>query len=281
MKIGLLTDSTANLHQIPYQHSAVKVIDFSVIIDEVPYTVQTLSQDSFYQKMAASSKLPTTSQGTIMDVVTLLESFKAEGYTDVIVLTISKSLSGSYQNIYMAKQEVEGLQVHLVDSKATEIILGSAVIHAATLIDQGVSVEDIKQQLQVYLDQDGAYFYVDSLKNLVKGGRISGASGMIGEALKVKPILELDEEGRIELKEKNRTKAKSLDRLVMLYQEKVGDHPHDVFFLSSDNPDEVKAFSETLRLGPNVRSILYSPLTPIVAAHTGPGMIGIGWRILP
>ena len=281
MKIGLLTDSTANLHQIPYQHPAVKVIDFSVIIDEVAYTVQTLTQDSFYQKMAASSKLPTTSQGTVMDVVTLLESFKSEGYTDVIVLTISKSLSGSYQNIYMAQQEIEGLSVHLIDSKATEIILGSAVIHAASLIDQGLSLDEIKAQLVPYLDHDGAFFYVDSLKNLVKGGRISGASGMIGEVLKIKPILELDQEGRIELKEKNRTKQKSLERLFSLYKEIVGNQPHDVFFLSSDNPEEVKAFSETLDLGVGLQSKMYSPLTPIVAAHTGPGMIGIGWRILP
>lgn len=280
MKIGLLTDSTANLHQIPYHHPALKVIDFSVIINEVAYTVQTLSQDEFYQKMAASSKLPTTSQGTVLDVVSLLESFQSEGYTDVIVLTISKSLSGSYQNIYMAQQEIQGLNVHLMDSKATEIILGSAVMHAASLIDQGASVEQIKDQLESYLQHDGAYFYVDSLKNLVKGGRISGASGMIGEALKIKPILELDEEGRIELKEKNRTKAKSLERLVALYKEKVGDQPHDVFFLSSDNPQEVKDFSERLELGPLVQSKTYAPLTPIVAAHTGPGMIGIGWRIL-
>lgn len=279
MKIGILTDSTANLHQIPYQHPSVKVIDFSVIIDEVAYTVQTLSQASFYEKMAASSKLPTTSQGTVMDVLSLLESFQAEGFTDIIVLTISKALSGSYQNIYMAQQEIKGLTVHLLDSKTTEIMLGSAVIHAASLIDQGASIDEIKDQMESYLQQDGAYFYVDSLKNLVKGGRISGASGMIGEALKIKPILELDEEGRIELKEKNRTKVKSLERLVSLYKEKVADKPHDVFFLSSDNPEDVKAFSERLDLGPHVQSKTYAPLTPIVAAHTGPGMIGIGWRI--
>jgi DegV family protein with EDD domain len=280
MKIGIVTDSTANLHQIPYSHTSVKVIEFSVIIDEVPYTVQTLSQEEFYLKMAAATKLPSTSQGTVMDVLNVLESFKLEGYTDVIVLTISKALSGSYQNIFMAKNEIQGLNVHLLDSKATEIILGSAVMYAARLVDQGMSVEEISAQLSTYLQHDGAFFYVDSLKNLVKGGRISGASGMIGEALKIKPILELDEEGRIELKEKNRTKAKSLDRLVALYKDKVQDHPHDVFFLSSDNPEEVKRFSETLTLGPNVRQKMYSPLTPIVAAHTGPGMIGIGWRIL-
>ena len=280
MKIGILTDSTANLHQVPFTHPAVKVIDFSVIIDEVPYTVQTLSQEDFYKKMAAASKLPSTSQGSVMDVLNILEAYKSEGYTDVIVLTISKALSGSYQNIYMAKNEIEGLHVHLLDSKATEIILGSAVMYAAQLVDQGLNVEQITAKMTPYLEQDGAFFYVDSLKNLVKGGRISGASGMIGEALKIKPILELDEAGLIELKEKNRTKSKSLERLVALYKDKVQDRAHDVFFLSSNNPDEVRHFSETLSLGPNVHQIIYSPLTPIVAAHTGPGMIGIGWRIL-
>lgn len=277
MKIGLLTDSTANLKEFHFSRPFVKVIDFTVVIDGVSHSANDLDSTTFYAKMAQAKFLPTTSQGTVMSVVTLLEEFKEEGFTDVIVLTISSKLSGSYQNITMAAKEVEGLQVHLPDSLTTEVMLGATVIDVAAMIEANKPVDEILSRLDDMLQHDGALFYVDSLKHLVKGGRISGASGMVGEVLKIKPILGLTDAGTIELQEKKRTKSKALDRLIQLYQERVQDKPHTLYLLYSDNPEEVQAFSETLS-APGATKIL-KPITPVVGAHTGPGVIGLGWRL--
>ena len=279
MKIGILTDSTANLQQIPYASERIKVIDFSVIISGVSFKASTLSADEFYQRMATAEKIPTTSQGTVMDVITLLEEFKAEGYSDVIVMTISSKLSGSYQNIASAAAEVDGLVVHLPDTLTTEIMLGTAVKYVDSLIGQGANVEHILEQLEPYLQLDGAFFYVDSLKHLVKGGRISGASGMVGEVLKIKPILELTKEGTIELKEKKRTKTKAVDHLMLLVQDQIKDTPHTLFLLYSDNHEEVAAYEALFPLDSLRKERYLSPLTAVVGAHTGPGVIGIGWRL--
>ena len=279
MKIGILTDSTANLQQIPYASERIKVIDFSVIISGTSFKASTLSTDEFYQRMANAEKIPTTSQGTVMDVVTLLEGFKAEGYSDVIVMTISSKLSGSYQNIASAAAEVDGLVVHLPDTLTTEIMLGTAVMYVDELIIQGQDVSTILTQLDPFLLADGAFFYVDSLKHLVKGGRISGASGMVGEVLKIKPILELTKEGTIELKEKKRTKTKAVDHLFALVQDQVKDTPHTLFLLYSDNHAEVAAYESMFPLDAIRKARYLSPLTPVVGAHTGPGVIGIGWRL--
>ncbi len=279
MKIGILTDSTANLQQIPYASERIKVIDFSVIISGTSFKASTLSTDEFYQRMANAEKIPTTSQGTVMDVVTLLEEFKAEGCSDVIVMTISSKLSGSYQNIASAAAEVDGLVVHLPDTLTTEIMLGTAVMYVDELIIQGQDVSTILTQLEPFLLADGAFFYVDSLKHLVKGGRISGASGMVGEALKIKPILELTKEGTIELKEKKRTKTKAVNHLLALVQDQVKDTPHTLFLLYSDNHAEVAAYESMFPLDAFRKARYLSPLTPVVGAHTGPGVIGIGWRL--
>ena len=279
MKIGILTDSTANLQQIPYASERIKVIDFSVIISGTSFKASTLSTDEFYQRMANAEKIPTTSQGTVMDVVTLLEEFKAEGYSDVIVMTISSKLSGSYQNIASAAAEVDGLVVHLPDTLTTEIMLGTAVMYVDELIIQGQDVSTILTQLDPFLLADGAFFYVDSLKHLVKGGRISGASGMVGEVLKIKPILELTKEGTIELKEKKRTKTKAVNHLLALVQDQVKDTPHTLFLLYSDNHAEVAAYESMFPLDAIRKARYLSPLTPVVGAHTGPGVIGIGWRL--
>lgn len=279
MKIGILTDSTANIQQIPYASERIKTIDFSVIISGQSFKASTLSVDEFYQRMAACEKIPTTSQGTVMDVVSLLEAFKVEGYTDVIVMTISSKLSGSYQNIASAVSEVDGIAVHLPDTKTTEIMLGTAVKHVDMLIEQGMDVSNILKQLEPVLNADGAFFYVDSLKHLVKGGRISGASGMVGEVLKIKPILELTVDGTIELKEKKRTKNKAVDHLMALYLDKVKDTPHTMFLLYSDNHAEVAAYEAVFPLDAMRKERYLSSLTPVVGAHTGPGVIGIGWRL--
>lgn len=279
MKIGILTDSTANMQQIPYASERIKVVDFSVIISGESYKASTLSVDEFYQRMAGAEKIPTTSQGTVMDVVTLLEAFKTEGYSDVIVMTISAKLSGSYQNILSAANEVTGIQVHLPDTKTTEIMLGTAVKHVDELIGQGLDIAFILSQLEPFLFADGAFFYVDSLKHLVKGGRISGASGMVGEVLKIKPILELTTDGTIELKEKKRTKTKAVNQLIALYHDKVKDTPHTMFLLYSDNHAEVAAYEAVFPLDATRKERYLSSLTPVVGAHTGPGVIGIGWRL--
>jgi len=277
MKIGILTDSTANLKEFQFSSPRVKIIDFTVVIDGVSHSANELTADVFYAKMAKANSLPSTSQGTVMNVITLLEEFKAEGYSDVIVMTISSKLSGSYQNIAMAAKEVEGIHVHMPDTKTTEVMLGAAVIDMVHWIEANTPLQTILTTLEIMLAKDGALFYVDSLKHLVKGGRISGASGMVGEFLKIKPLLGLMDAGTIELQEKKRTKTKALDRLVELYQAAVGEQPHTVYFLYSDNPEEVQAFAKTLPTPKATRHIL--PITPVVGAHTGPGVIGLGWRI--
>jgi DegV family protein with EDD domain len=277
MKIGILTDSTANLKEFNFASPSVKIIDFTVVIDGVPHSANELTADVFYAKMAKANSLPSTSQGTVMNVVTLLEEFKTEGFSDVIVMTISSKLSGSYQNIAMAAKEVDGIQVHMPDTKTTEVMLGATVMDVVTAIEANLPLETILNQLDTMLSKDGAMFYVDSLKHLVKGGRISGASGMVGEFLKIKPLLGLMDAGTIELQEKKRTKTKALERLVELYQEAVKEKPHTVYFLYSDNPDEVEAFAQTLQTPKAKRHVL--PITPVVGAHTGPGVIGLGWRL--
>jgi DegV family protein with EDD domain len=260
---------------LKFQRPFVKVIDFTVVIDGVAHSAAGLSATDFYHKMAMAKELPTTSQGSVMAVVHLLEDFVNEGVTDVIVMTISSSLSGSYQTIQMATKEVTGLRVHLPDTKTAEVMLGSAVMAVARMIEAGESVATILPQLQTRLAADGALFYVDSLKHLVKGGRISGASGMVGDVLKIKPLLELNGQGTIELSEKKRTKTKALERLMALYQEATNDRPHVVYFLYSDNPEEVTAFAKHVTSLATERHVV--PLTPVVGAHTGPGVIGIGW----
>jgi len=280
MKIGIITDSTASLDLVGYEHDHVKVIDFAVALDNENYKISELDPDTFYDMMNLAKDLPRTSQGSVADVIGIFEQFEEEGYTDIFVMTISSKLSGSYSNIVTASNEFENLNVHLIDSLTTAYLLGDAVKDAASLIDEGREVDYIKESLQKMYDNDGVFFYVDSLKFLVKGGRISGAAGMVGEVFKIKPVLQISPEGTVDLVNKNRTKKKTLKMIFDMYYEKTEGKPHKLFCFYTDNKEEVTSLVEELKNQENVLESHITGLTPAVSSHTGGGVIGIGWRFL-
>lgn len=281
MKIGILTDSTACLDFVDFTHDLVKVIDFTVAIDDVVYKISELDSDEFYVKQKKAKDAPKTSQGSVMEVMNKFEGMVSEGFTDVIVMTISSKLSGSLANIVMAAQEYDDkLNIHIQDTKTAAYILGDAVVESVKLIEQGLSVDEIMEAQEKMYKNDGVFFYVDTLKYLVKGGRMSSAKGFVGEMLKVKPILELDSEGAMNLLEKNRTKKKTLPMLVDLYKKNTEGRKHVVHALYTDNKEEVEEFVSQFKDDPNVVKVTLTGLTPAVSAHTGPGLIGLGYRFV-
>ena len=280
MKIGIITDSTASLELRGYTHPDIKIIDFSLSLDGVLYKISEIDPNNFYKMMFAAKELPRTSQGTVADVLDIFSNFESEGYTDVFVMTVSAQLSGSFGNLLTASKEFESMNIHLIDSKTTAFILGDAVIETAKLIDLGKSVEEITSELGKMYDNDGVFFYVDSLRYLVKGGRISGAAGMVGQVFKIKPVLEITDKGTIELVNKNRTKKKTLAMLLKMYHEKTDGRNHKLFAFFTDNEEEVKCFIEDIKNNENVVDTYVTGLTPAVSAHAGGGVIGIGWRFV-
>ncbi len=280
MKIGIITDSTASLELVNYTHPHIKIIDFSLSLDGVPYKISEIDPNKFYKMMSEAKELPRTSQGTVSDVQDIFSKFESEGYTDVLVMTLSAQLSGSFGNVVTASREFDSMNIHLIDSKTTAFVLGDAVIETAKLIDSGKNVEQIKFELSTMYDNDGVFFYVDSLKYLVKGGRISGAAGMIGEVFKIKPVLEITNKGTIELVNKNRTKKKTLNMLLKMYHDKTDGRKHKLFAFFTDNEEEVNEFIDDIRSNENVVDTYVTGLTPAVSAHAGGGVIGIGWRFV-
>ena len=280
MKIGIITDSTASLEFVKFSHPHVKIIDFSLSLDGVPYKISEIDPNNFYKMMSEAKELPRTSQGTVSDVLDIFSKFESEGYTDVFVMTVSGLLSGSFSNIQAASKEFDSMNIHLIDSKTTAFVLGDAVIETAKLIDSGKNVEEITFELNTMYDNDGVFFYVDSLKYLVKGGRISGAAGMIGEVFKIKPVLEITDRGTIELVNKNRTKKKTLDMLMKMYYEKTEGKNHKLFAFFTDNEEEVNKLIKGIKSNENVVDTYVTGLTPAVSAHAGGGLIGIGWRFV-
>ena len=215
MKIAVMTDSTSYLPQHIIEQYNIPVASLSVTFDDgVNFTESDdFSVDDFYKKMASSKTIPTTSQPAIGDWIENFERLRDQGYTDVIVINLSSGISGSYPSATQAGEMVEDIQVHTFDSRLAAMIEGSFAIYAAQLVQKGYKPDEIINELTEIRQHIGAYLIVDDLKNLQKSGRITGAQAWVGTLLKMKPVLHIEEDGKIHPHEKVRTKKRALKSL--------------------------------------------------------------------
>ena len=210
MKLAVITDSSAYLDSKVIENEHLFILDIPVSIDGVEYIEgKNLSASEFYQKMAASSELPKTSQPSIASLVNTLSLVEGQGYTHVIGLFLSRGISGFYQNIQYLKDEFPSLEIAFPDSKITSAPLGMMVEHILNWAEQGLAFEQILSNLDVQIKGIGGFIMVDDLNHLVKGGRLSNGAAILGNLLSIKPILYFNDEGGIEVYEKIRTEKKA------------------------------------------------------------------------
>ena len=225
------------------------------------------------------SLVPSSSMPSIGEFLEMLESLEKEGYEEVIVTTISSQLSGTYDVCQMGKKQYEGkLKIHLLDTLNAAMSEGYISLEALRLIDEGKSTKEIIPFLEKLRINRKQFFMVDNLRLFVANGRLSGASGFIGSMFKIKPILELNDEGKIVSFEKVRTQRKSLTRMVQLVLEDLKDL--DDFIITYDTSDNVEGFefvkSEIEKVYPKCKSI-EAPITPVIGCHTGVGTVGVAY----
>ncbi|GGG89301.1 DegV family protein [Staphylococcus pragensis] len=280
MKIAVMADSTGYLPQAFMDKYQMPIAPLSVAFDDG----ETFTENDgvpikhFYEKMASSKTFPTTSQPAIGEWIENYEHLRDKGYTDIIVITLSSGISGSYQSATQAGEMVEGVNVHTFDSKLAAMIEGSYTMYAMDLVEKGFTPEIIIEELTEAREQAGAYLIVDDLKNLQKSGRITGAQAWVGTLLKMKPVLRFEEDGKIHPFEKVRTKKRAFNTLEKNIFDLIKDiEDVTVFVIDGDKTDEGRAFYHHLQETYPDINIQYSEFGPVIASHLGSGGLGLGY----
>lgn len=276
-KVALVTDSTA---YIPPE--LVKEYDISVAPQILIWNGEELRDDvdikpdEFYQRLSRTTVMPSTSQVTPAGFHKIFKEKVDAGY-EVLAVLISEKLSGTIASALQAREMLPGAPIEIFDSRITAMAMGFQVIEAAKLAKLGASLSDCKAAAEMVSDRVGVIFAVDTLEFLHRGGRIGGAARFLGTALKLKPILEVNG-GRVEAIERVRTRAKSLERLIELVEERTqGRRPLHLATLHANARQEACELLETAsrRLGA-AQSIL-SEVSPVVGTHAGPGTVGLAY----
>lgn len=275
MKLAVITDNSGFLPADLREREGLFVLDIPITIQGETYVEGVnLTPEEFYAKMAASPELPTTSQPSVAKLDEILASLPEQGYTHAIGLFLSSGISGFYQNIHYLVEEHDQLTIAFPDTKITATPLGAMVRNALDWAAAGQDFEAILAKLNQQIDKSTAFIMVDDLKHLVKGGRLSNGSAILGTLLAIKPILSFNEEGAITVYEKVRTEKKAVKRLVEILQEKTADGAYEVSILHTNAGDKAKHLQDLLSvLGVSAAIV---PLNSIIATHLGEGGVALG-----
>jgi len=273
-KVAVVTDGACSLTPAQGNELGVHIAPVYLTFGDNTYRAGVdLSSQKFYELLSASKKLPTTAQPTAGDFVKIFEKL-ADDVDEIVTVVISHHMSATIQSVEMAKQEFDKVPVYVIDSESVSLGLGMMAIAAAGAANQGQDGQSIFELVNSIKQKMNVIFTVRTLEYLHKGGRIGGATAFLGSALDIKPILYITN-GRIEPLEKQRTRKRSVRRLVELMSEKVGDNPVHVAILHGDIPEEAGQLERIVRDQFNIVDMITSDMGPVIGVHAGPGTLGL------
>ncbi len=277
-KIGYVVCGNSGIDYIDHPYD-IRVFRSQLLVRDKEYTdFIDIKADAFYTMIKENPDLhPTTAQTATGVMLETYEAMRDEGYEDIVVVTISSKLSGTYEGAQMAANMVEDVNVTVFDSKTVGYNEAHMILEAARLGEEGKSVTEILDHLNWIRENQGLLISVDTLKYLVKNGRLSGASGFLGSFLKIKPMLMLSREGKVEPVEKIRTRQKAIDRVIEKFVHEFYDDAMEVFIIHANAFDMLEQVRERLASNIKQSTIKDYPLTPVVGAHAGYGALAIGW----
>lgn len=277
LKIAIVTDSTAYLTEAQYEEQSIYKLPLSVVIDNTAYLEEVeIGNEEFFEKITNMATLPTSSQPTTGQIITLFNELSKE-YDAIISIHLSSEISGTYANVASVANMMDEISVYPFDSEISCAAQGYYVLEAARLAKNGYTVEEIFEVLANMRKTMKAYFLVDDLNHLVRGGRLSNGSAMIGSLLKIKPILFFDKK-QIVVFEKIRTTKKALKRIEqLLTQDLAKDYPIVATIIHCNAQEQAAIWEAYLREKyPTVR-FETSYFGPVIGTHLGEGALGMTW----
>ncbi len=283
-KIALVTDSTAYLTPTLIARYQVHVIPLYLYFEDQTYRDGVdIDTATFFRLLRRSSTLPTTSQPSLGDFLSLYRKLSEVAET-IISIHISSGISGTVTTAEMARQALmeemaSPPRIEIIDSRSTAAGLALLVTAAGRAIAIGRSVDEVVATVRSIAERMEVFFVVDTLTYLHKGGRIGGAAALVGSMLQIKPILCL-REGKIDLLERARTTRRARRRLLELVEARAGDRPIHAAVIHADALSAAEMIRRRVASRVDCRELLLLELSPAIATHVGPGTVGLAFYTL-
>lgn len=277
----ITTDNNADLPENYYREHGVGCMYLSYTIDGTHYTHENFMEESeFYKKMRTGS-MPTTAQVNPEEAKELFEPYLKEG-KDILHIAFSSGLSGTCNSCRIAAEELleeyPDRRITIVDSLSASLGQGLLVYLAQKRKEDGQDMDAVAEWTEQHKKNIVHLFTVDDLDHLHRGGRVSKTAAVLGGMLNIKPILHVDEEGKLIPIGKVRGRKKSLLELAALMDKKIGTYASfcDTVFIShGDCLEEAQYLADKIKETYQVKTEIINYVGAVIGAHSGPGTMAL------
>ena len=278
----IVTDSSADLSAQMAEEAGVQVLPLRFTVEGQTYynwpDNREMDPKVFY-RMLREGEVATTAAVNISQYLDMLEPILQSG-TDVLVLSFSSGLSATYDSSRLAAEELREKypqrKIFAVDTLCASLGQGLLVWHAAQLKDQGKSIEEVRDWVEENKLHLCHQFTVDDLHFLKRGGRISATTAVVGTMLKIKPVLHVDDGGKLVNIGKARGRKASLKALVDRMEETAIDPAGQTVFIShGDCMEDAEYVAGLVKERMGVQDVRINYVGPVIGAHSGPGTLAL------
>ncbi len=283
-KFAILTDSASDLPKSYYEEHNVECIPLGFIMDGVSYGGEDgefIEDKDFYARLRGGA-MPKTFQITPEQAKMHILPHAEKG-EDVLIVSFSSGLSGTYESYVSAATEVKaaypGRKIVVVDSLCASLGQGLFVDYIVKYADGGATIEETETYALGLRTHICHYFTVEDLNHLKRGGRVSASAAFLGTLLNVKPVLHVDEAGHLIPIEKKLGRKKSITALVTHMKELQILTPTDPIFVShSDCAEDAETLVKALKAEYGEREIYVNMIGSVIGTHSGAGTLAVFFR---
>ncbi len=275
--IGLITDSACDLPLEMLDEYQIMQLPFGISFGDKSFLDKlTISAELFYQRLRVDKYHPVSSQpppATVRDTLDLA----AACYDHVIAVHLSDKLSGVYQSSSSLAARYHTQRISVVNSRQLSVTEGLVTLRVARAIASGASYQDILAQVERWIDNTTIYTDINTLRYMVRGGRVKPLAGFIAALLNLKPIVSLDSEGKALVYGKSFSRASNMRRILNIIEK--GSEQKKVWEYAIVHADaEARAMHYARELTKQIGKppAYVMPLSPVVGVHNGIGAVGIG-----
>lgn len=275
-RVAVITDSTSYLPPGWAAELGIRVVPVQVIVAGQPFDETEDAQAQRVAEALQSWQPVTTSRPSPARFADAFRDAEAAGAQSIVVATLSSAMSATYESALLASREAQ-IPIDVIDTRSIAMGAGFAVVSGARAAREGRDREFVARVVHERAAATHVYFYVDTLEYLRRGGRVSSARAAVGQALQVKPLLQVVD-GRVEKVEQVRTASKALARLAELAVAAAGDGDGAGIDLAVQHlgaPDRAAALAASLGERLPQATIVEGTVGGVVGAHVGPGMVAV------
>jgi DegV family protein with EDD domain len=279
--VAIVTDTSADLPDAVLDRHHIALVPLQILFGDAVYQDRVgIRPEEFYRRLSVAKQLPTTSQPTPADFVRVFRSALEEA-DEVIAVLLGSALSGTYQAAQAAIRAAGLSRVSLVDSRAASFSLGMLALRGAELAESGWKAEAIATELERVRSQSGLLLTVDTYDNLIRSGRVSRGKAWLAGMLDVKPILGLDQAGRVVPVERVRGSEAVINRMLALVERQLTPRPKVVRFgvTHVEAPEVAERVRTALLAAYQPRDCFMALATGVLGTHLGRGAWGICWQV--